>query len=97
MCPVPFVFVLFLEQALERASLAGWQRGMAVSLPGHLGALWILLVMEHHRHLSGEQSEGVCDAAPGYVVLRCILHGNCVERVGREWETQAVKAAGTPR
>lgn len=40
---------------------------------------------------------GVCDAAPGYVVLRCILHGNCVERVGREWETQAVKAAGTPR
>lgn len=59
MCPVPFVFVLFLEQALERASLAGWQRGIAVSLHGHLRALWILLVMEHHRHLSGEQSE-VC-------------------------------------
>lgn len=57
MSPVPIGFLIFLEQALERASLAGWQRGTAVSLPS--GPCGSFLLMEHRRHLSGEQSE-VC-------------------------------------
>lgn len=96
MSPGCVCFLIFLEWGLERALLAGWQRGLAVSLPWQPSRVcpscgWGLAGTGSWR--SGNRVR--CVRCSSWICgPLCTLHDNCVEWGWWEWETEAAKTAG---